>query len=530
MAGHRRLARGRGTGAILFCLVSARLSCAQSLSLEEQRWLDSIAERNVRRQLLFLASDAMKGRDTPSVELDIAAAYIAAEFEASGLEGLTRDGYLQRIDLPGCRVRQEESALVLSSGGDGEVRLQGPADLVLLAGATENKKEIRRSRVVFCPDLDSLLDPSLDPRDSLVIASFRSRAAPAAGETTTNAGPPLRSPEFLSFRAVQSGIAAVLLWFDQGDEPMRAELERLTGRACASRLGGSRSARPVFATQHPRVGEWLAARAKCSPEELLRNAPAFDCEQEVIVQVPSMEALTLHSSNVLGILRGSDPDLRDECVFVTAHYDHIGVGATVKGDSIYNGADDDASGTVAVIELAAAFSRVPVAPSRSLVFGCFCAEEKGLRGSKAYVEAPLIPMQQTVANINLEMIGRPEDIGENKAWVTGYDYSDVGEILSHAARRMGVEIYRHPKLSDMLFRASDNWSFAEKGVPAHSVSAGSLHADYHQPGDEVGRLDIANMTRVIRALALGIQDLSSSEDRPQWNAENPVGRELGTGR
>jgi Zn-dependent M28 family amino/carboxypeptidase len=219
--------------------------------------------------------------------------------------------------------------------------------------------------------------------------------------------------------------------------------------------------------------------------------------------------------NVIGILPGSDPDLAKEAILFSAHLDHLGTHPKMEGDGIYNGADDDASGVTAVVMLADAFAAMPERPKRSLLFMAFWGEESGLLGSKQFVANPSWPLDQIVANINIEMIGRPEGGARGKIWMTGWQESNLGSILRDSASQWGTEIFEHPTHSARLYRASDNWSFVERGLVAHSFSAGSLHEDYHGPDDEWDRLEIPHMTQVIRGLMLGSLPLLDGSITPQ---------------
>ncbi len=224
--------------------------------------------------------------------------------------------------------------------------------------------------------------------------------------------------------------------------------------------------------------------------------------------------------NVAGVLRGSDPVLKDTCVLVSAHYDHLGA----RGDRIYNGANDDASGTAAVIEMAAAFARLRERPKRSILFVAFFGEEKGLLGSRYYVAHPLFPIEKTVAGINLEQIGRTDDVTGPlllSAYVTGFDYSDVGAILQKAGALTGVTIAKHEKDNDKYFSLSDNRPLAQAGIPAHTVSVGYIFPDYHRPGDHWEKLDYPNMEKIVRAVAAGVLMIAASDEAPRWNVGIP---------
>jgi Zn-dependent M28 family amino/carboxypeptidase len=227
--------------------------------------------------------------------------------------------------------------------------------------------------------------------------------------------------------------------------------------------------------------------------------------------------------NVVGILRGSDPVLKDSYILVTAHYDHLGV-KEGAGDQIYNGANDDGSGTVSVIELANAFAANGTRPKRSIVFMTVFGEEHGLVGSRYYGAHPLVPIEKTVAGINLEQIGRTDDSeGPQKMAfaVTGFDFSDIGTTLQQAGESTGVRVSKHPVNSDKYFARSDNQALADQGVPAHTISVAYAFPDYHQAGDHWDKIDYDNMAAVDRTVALAIWQIANNPQTPKWNAANP---------
>lgn len=225
----------------------------------------------------------------------------------------------------------------------------------------------------------------------------------------------------------------------------------------------------------------------------------------------------LQDVNVIGILRGSDPQLRGEAMIVGAHFDHVGVGKAVDGDSTYNGADDDASGVVAVLEIARSLARGP-APKRTVIFLLTTGEEVGLLGTRWYIQNPVVPLERTVADLQIEMIGRPDSLagGTGRAWLTGYERSTMGDMLARAA----VPIVSDPRPGQNFFERSDNIAFARLGIPAHTLSSFNLHRDYHTPDDEIERVDIAHMTQVIDAATRAVRLLADGP-APEWK---PGGR------
>jgi hypothetical protein len=225
----------------------------------------------------------------------------------------------------------------------------------------------------------------------------------------------------------------------------------------------------------------------------------------------------LRAANVAGMIPGSDPALRDEVVLVTAHYDHLGYRAPVDGDSVYNGADDDASGTIALVEAARALSTGP-RPRRTILFVAVTGEEVGLIGTNWYIRHPIRPLEQTVVNLNVEMIARPDSLsgGLGKAWFTGYERSTMGDLLADNA----IPLVPDPRPTQRFFERSDNIAFARRGIPAHTISSFNLHTQYHTPKDEPDRIDALHMAEVIAATARAIRLLGDGL-RPEWH---PGGR------
>jgi Zn-dependent M28 family amino/carboxypeptidase len=216
--------------------------------------------------------------------------------------------------------------------------------------------------------------------------------------------------------------------------------------------------------------------------------------------------------NVVGVIRGSDPEIAGEAVVIGAHYDHVGIGQAVDGDSIYNGADDDGSGTVAILEIARAFAQGPP-PRRTIVVLLSTGEEMGLLGTNYYIDNPVIPMEQTVADLQIEMIGRPDSLagGFGRGWLTGYERTTMGDQLAGA----GSPIVPDPRPDQGFFFRSDNIAFANIGIPAHTLSSFNLHTDYHRPSDEVDLIDFGHMAAIVDAAVDAVRFLADGP-RPAW--------------
>ena len=236
------------------------------------------------------------------------------------------------------------------------------------------------------------------------------------------------------------------------------------------------------------------------------------------------EAQRVRDVHGVGMIPGADPELKDEVVVVAAHLDHLGgagrPGArctAIGADSICNGADDDASGVVTVLETARTIaSGAP--PRRTIVFIAFTGEEGGPSGSRWYIEHPVRPLAKTVAPLQVEMVARPDSLvgGAGQAWLTGYERSTMGALLAAA----GIPIVADPRPTQNFFRRSDNYRFAMAGIPAHTLSSFGGHTDYHRPGDEADKADFNHMTTMIRSAARAVRLLADGQ-RPEWN---PGGR------
>lgn len=219
-----------------------------------------------------------------------------------------------------------------------------------------------------------------------------------------------------------------------------------------------------------------------------------------------------NTRNVIGMIPGRDPKLKDQVVLLTAHMDHIGVGKPVNGDDIYNGADDDASGCIAVLQLAHTLSQGKP-PRHTVIFAFFGSEETGGQGDQYFLEHPPVPLTNIVANLEFEMIGRADSaVKPDQLWLTGYDRSNLGPELAHHGAKLVAD--PHPK--QQFFQRSDNFALARKGIVAQTVSSFGLHKDYHQPSDDVAHVDFAHMEQAIQSMMKPVKWLANSKFKPEW--------------
>jgi len=236
----------------------------------------------------------------------------------------------------------------------------------------------------------------------------------------------------------------------------------------------------------------------------------WEQEFELFVPIPGI------AQNVVGWVEGSDPGYRSEYVVVSAHFDHLGTGASAFGDSIFNGADDNGSGTAALLELAEALAELDTRPRRSIVFAAFAAEEQGLLGSSWYVSNAPFPIAMTVASLNMDMLSRnsPDSVAILRSSAA------IGAVADGVAGRtgeLGLTVAPDPWPAESLIRRSDQWSFIREGVHGLLVTSG-LHEDYHRRTDEADRIDADKLERVTRLALIILLDLA---DPDVWTPAAP---------
>ena len=296
---------------------------------------------------------------------------------------------------------------------------------------------------------------------------------------------------FLSFSVLAQSAGPIT------EENIRAELGFLASDEMQGRAAGTlneRNAAAYIASQFRKFG-------------LEPGGDADDAGNKSYIQRVPVQANA--TWNVIGILRGSQPG---EAIMISAHLDHLGVDDSLSGDKIYNGADDDASGCVAVLELARMLAGSQ-RPRRTIYFIGFGGEEVGGYGSQYFISHSPVPLTQIVADLTFEMLGRPDaKVAEGTLWLTGFERSTLGPELA----RQGAALVADPHPEQHFFQRSDNYPLALRGVIAHTISSFGLHKDYHRPSDDISKIDFPFMTRSLNSLVKPVTWLANSDFRPEW--------------
>ncbi|MGI9106187.1 MAG: M20/M25/M40 family metallo-hydrolase [Pyrinomonadaceae bacterium] len=431
----------------------------------------------MRAHMEFLASDAMQGRGSGTQFELLAGHYIASQLRQFGIEpsgdadAAGRQTFLQTVALT---RRAFAAAPTLSFSANGQTK------------KWEHGREMLAGRI-SAENFEGALQ------------KLRAGEKPAPGAVVLLSQTGSSTAQQLFAQAValgRQGAAAVLVaensTLRQRWAAMGAELPQLP--ATARNSAGSTGSILILSTDA--YGE-LQGVADGTPISL----------QGTLAPVQTSDTW-----NVVGVLRGSDPKLASEAVLLSAHMDHLGVGSGQTGDQIYNGADDDASGVVAVLELARVLGGAKK-PKRTIYFVLFGSEEKGGHGAQHFLAHPPVALSQIVANLEFEMIGRPDPkVAAETLWLTGYERSNLGAQLA----RQGARLVQDPHPEQNFFQRSDNYALARRGVVAHTVSSFGLHAEYHQPQDDIAHIDFAHMTRAINSMVLPVLWLVNSNFTPVW--------------
>lgn len=453
-------------------LVALSVSCAARSGSPARVATEAISETSVRSHMEFFASDAMNGRGSGTRDEWIAATYIAAHLRRWGLEPLGDDGgYVQAIAIE----RPELAAAPVLSVGD------------------------RR----FVHGKEITVASMTAPRISGPLTRHQPGGVVARGAV-------LLLPELTREMGEALAPAALVLARQNGCGPSRGQpgaLPRMSPRTVGVQPAAARPACVALDGATYAVMEGVAAGATVSLEGVVKNVTRST------------------TWNAVGRVTGSDPQRAQDVILLSAHLDHLAPrpnppspaasarqDAGAGADNIFNGADDDASGSIAVMELAEAIARGP-RPKRTIVFAWFGSEEAGGTGSRFFADKPVVPLDRIIANLQFEMIGRPDaKVPPHTLWLTGYERSTLGPELA----RRGAKLVQDPHPEQSFFTRSDNIQFARRGVVAHTVSSFGLHKEYHTPADEIRFIDFPHMTDAIRSMLAPILWLADSAFKPGW--------------
>lgn len=515
------------------------------------KYQDEITVDFLQKHLRAFADDSMQGREAGTAGEDMAAHYLAEQYREMGLKPVgDNNSYYQHFKLNATKSDSIVFKLFQTSGKTKELvdrstaSKNSAAKFIRQFGGTDSLK----GKVVFAGF--GVNDPSRNIAH-LKGADLRGKWVMVFQEipNITN-GDTLLSPSIDAesrFRSIMGrGAEGILLIpvatskeFNRLSQQMQDNFGEI-GRMSLAYRDQERGSSGRFSKGYNLISPDLAARMLDLESEsalsdyrqkLINNISEFQPKalSYELAHIPYSSELTINSQNVLAFYEGADPKLKDEVVVMTSHYDHVGIGKPDStGDRIYNGADDDGSGTVGLLNIAHAFvtaGKNGVKPRRSILFLNVSAEEKGLLGSRYYSDHPVFPMDKTVANINTDMIGRVDERHKKKG-VEDYAYIIGAEIISsqldslvEAANKRSGNIELSKRYNDLqdpnqFYRRSDHWNFGRKGVPFVFFFTG-VHEDYHRPSDEVHKIRFDKMAKIVRTMYATAVLVANTDNAPE---------------
>jgi hypothetical protein len=527
-----------------FTVVSV-ISVTVISAADQDAGLSSITAAALKGHIYFLASAEMGGRDSLTHEGRIAAEYIAAFFHRAGLAAVGDTGtYFQNFPMVEAPIDREQSYLRakigpstsrdFAMGADFSLSRQGSVDIEVTSPL------VFAGFGISAPEYDYDDFNGIDVRDKVVMALTHEPQEHDAGSRFKGRYNTVHAfngwkPEVIR----QHGAAGILIV--QEKTPDRTRPRTPSGPTNAQ----IRTDRPAHTLPSPyldlpfftisrQVADTLLAPTGKTIDELQDQIDRTGQPHSVVVPGVSVsmrravkERTIIQTRNVVGVLEGSDPKLKDEYVLVTGHYDHVGQ----KGPFIYHGADDNASACAAVIAVAEAFRAAGAAPKRSVMFLIFEAEEDGLLGAHHYVSHPIVPLANTVAVLNSDMIGRDEDDPQwnthaaenrNQVNVVGTLYNpDIRRVIEAQNRAIGLKLDYKTDADDPegWFSRSDHYPFAVKGVPMVMFNTGE-HPDYHTVNDTWDRINYPKIEKITKLIYLSARDIANSAVRPKFVREH----------
>lgn len=462
----------------------------------------------LREKLTALASEKFKGRGNGTPELNMAAEYIAGIFEKNGLKPAAgRGGYYQVFELYTSQLGSNNDVFI-HGAGENDLKLKVRMDFIpehwSVSGTVSGHLEFVDASISALPDLTGKIAVIMEDRYDTGDPEF-----------------PLNASTGRKFQA--AGAVALIVVQNLED----ANGSRIRG--LADRFSDDLPVRltPMEANDDPDYPNVpvIVVSSGAGKHFLSEVKARAGIEAAITVDVLRKKFKT---QNVVGLIEGRDPNLRNEVMIVGAHYDHDGQAY----GQIWYGADDNGSGTAALLELAEAFGNGSANPARSILLCAWAGEEKGLLGSRYYVNHPIYPLSRTVAMFQLDMIGRNEDHNGNKSGgvpeehaedntntlnVLGSAFSpDLRAVISRLNNQTGLTLhFRYDAGAEDLVRRSDQWSFLSRGVPAVFFFTG-LHPDYHTPRDIASKINYPKLEKIAKLVYLSALDLANNERRPAY--------------
>lgn len=513
----------------------------QAIPSDVQKAMDQFSKSALRANMSFLADDLLEGRGTATRGQELAAKYVAAQFEAFGLEPAGAKGsYFQEV--PFREITIDPAATEFSIVRDGKsTRLKWGEDFVARGSPLQPDISVE-APVVFVGfgvvDRARHYDDyaGVDVKGKIVAMLLGGPASFPANERAHFASGLQKVRE----AAAQGAVGIITLWTPEADTtlpwsriPNQVETPAFRWLDAKGRPNDSYKEIRASATLSVPAAERLFAGAPESYAEVLKKASADTLRPFALGGTVRMHAVSKHrevsSPNVVGILRGSDPALAQECVVYSAHTDHMGIGRPINGDAIYNGAADDASGTSALIELARAFTRLAKPPARSILFLATTAEEQGLLGADYFARFPTVPRSSIVADFNMD----GASVFYTFKDVVGDEHSTLGDAIARAADKLGLQVSPDPMPEQINFVRADHYAFVRQGIPAVTISEGLQAKDpnldarkfvenwiatrYHAPSDDMNQP--LNFDATIQFMQLNFlvgYDVAQERQRPAW--------------
>jgi hypothetical protein len=548
-----RVARWMGALIVIALLVGTRIVLAGNDTADEAA--ATIRPEAIRAEMSFLADDLLEGRGTGTRGHEIAAKFIASEFEAMGLEPAGDNGtYFQSVPLRAIEPDQVRTTLSLWREGKEQVLVFG-RDFISLGDPGRTEVSVKAPVVyagfgVTAPEQSYDDYAGIDAKGKIVAVVS---GAPPQLEPTMRAH--YSSGAMKAMNAAAHGAVGAIMLDSPAGEQIYPFKERVSDLSFPGMRWLDAKGQPNGYFPELRGAVFLSMEATASvlqgsgksPEEIFAAAKEGKPSSMALPVAAKMEIVSkfreLRSPNVVARVPGSDPKLRDEYVVYTAHLDHLGIGQPVNGDTIYNGALDNASGSACLLEISRAYSKMQPRPRRSILFVSVTAEEAGLLGSDYFAHYPTVAKDLLIANINIDgnlaLLWPIEDV-----IARGSEHSTLGLTVREAAARLSLDVSPDPFPELVLFIRSDQYSFVKQGIPSVFPSAGTKSSDpnikpqqiitkwrqttYHKPQDDMNQpFDFASGAKYARYNFLLGYLIAQKTEKPAWNAGDFFGEHYG---